>query len=328
VTDAASLVRKARSDAGLSLRALAERADVSFTTVFRIEHGQLDPTTGTLQKLLGALGQELELGRSTSERAPQLTELSDAWSTDRAGQDQPDWTRLRAFLDHLDRHPEESARAVRSKPPASGSAFFDNLLAGIAEKVSDDGATPRPAWTKKPPVRSPAQRSSGSSAKCLSGSIPAAHNMWWSSLEGRFAWRGLRASTEDVDSATRFDDELRRAVEQVVAAHDLPASWLNDNAAMFLPATFERNDCDVLIDHPRLLVLGAPLKVVFAMKMYRADPNDQADMVTIWPQTGFRSAQEVADAFFAAYPHAPNDPHLDQFVIEVASRAGHSLPLR
>jgi len=56
VTDAATLVREARRDAGLSLRALAERADVAFTTVFRIEHNQLDPTTGTLRKLLGALG--------------------------------------------------------------------------------------------------------------------------------------------------------------------------------------------------------------------------------------------------------------------------------
>ena len=149
VTDAATLVREARCDAGLSLRALAERADVCFTTVFRIEHGQLDPTTGTLSKLLGALGQELELGRSTSVHGPQLAELSDAWSTDRAGQEQPDWTRLRAFLDHLARHPEASAHAVRSRPPASGSPFFDNLLAGIAEKVSDDAGTPRPAWTKK-----------------------------------------------------------------------------------------------------------------------------------------------------------------------------------
>ena len=151
VTDAATLVREARRDAGLSLRALAERADVSFTTVFRIEHNQVDPTTGTLRKLLGALGQELELGRSTPAQGPQLAELSDAWSTDRAGQDQPDWTQLRAFLDRLGRHLDQSARAVRSRPPASGSAFFDNLLAGIAEKVSDDAGTPRPAWTKKIP---------------------------------------------------------------------------------------------------------------------------------------------------------------------------------
>ena len=49
-------------------------------------------------------------------------------------------------------------------------------------------------------------------------------------------------------------------------------------------------------------------------------------MVAIWPQTGFRSAREVIDAFVAAYPHAPDDPHLDQLVIEIASRAVGMLP--
>lgn len=141
------------------------------------------------------------------------------------------------------------------------------------------------------------------------------------------AWRGLRDTTEDVDSARCFDDELRRAVESVAADHDLEPGWLNSNAAMFLPATFEVEACDVLMEHPRLLVLGAPLRVVFVMKMYRADPNDQADMVAMWNQTGFATAREVVDAYFAAYPHAPEDPHLAMFVVEVAARAGHSLPL-
>ncbi|MGC8514067.1 MAG: helix-turn-helix domain-containing protein [Acidimicrobiales bacterium] len=190
MTDAATLVRQARRDAGLSLRALAERADVCFTTVFRIEHGQLDPTTGTLRKLLGALGQELELGRSTSAQGPLLADLSDAWSTDRAGQDQPDWTRLRAFLDYLARHPGESAQAVRSTPPPSGSAFFDNLLAGIAEKVSDDSGTPRPAWTKKipplavawegfatPRMRAAAAAATPSQLACRKVLVPAA-SLW------------------------------------------------------------------------------------------------------------------------------------------------------
>lgn len=134
------------------MRALADRADTSFTTIFRIEHGQIDPTTGTLAKLLGALGQDLELGRRPLRQGPQLAELVNAWSRDRMGQDQPDWTRLRAFLDCLARRPEEAPRAIRSRPPASGSAFFDNLLTGIAEKVADDTGTPRPAWTKRTPL--------------------------------------------------------------------------------------------------------------------------------------------------------------------------------
>jgi transcriptional regulator with XRE-family HTH domain len=151
MSDAATLIRHAREEAGLSLRALAARSDVSYTTICRIEHGQIDPTTGTLRKLLGALGEDLELAGHPLSRSPELAELADAWLTDRFGQDQPDWTRMRAFLDDLARRPELAARAIRARPAASGSTFFDNLLAGIAEKIADDGATPRPAWTKRIP---------------------------------------------------------------------------------------------------------------------------------------------------------------------------------
>jgi transcriptional regulator with XRE-family HTH domain len=152
--DAPTLIREAREQAGLSLRALADRADVSYTTICRIEHGQIDPTVGTLRKLLGAVGEELEFGRRAAAAHPQLADLADAWSTDRAGQEQPDWTRLRAFVDYLTRNPAFAAVATRAKPPASGSAFLDNLLAGVADKVADDASIPRPAWTKRiPPLR-------------------------------------------------------------------------------------------------------------------------------------------------------------------------------
>jgi transcriptional regulator with XRE-family HTH domain len=150
--DAPLLVRQAREEAGLSLRALAQRADVAYTTICRIEHDQVDPTWGTLCKLFDALGEELGLERRKTRPRPQLADLSDAWATDRTGQDQPNWTRLRAFLDALARRPEHIAHALRAKPTASGSVFFDNLLAGIAEKVADDASIPRPAWTKKVPA--------------------------------------------------------------------------------------------------------------------------------------------------------------------------------
>ena len=152
INQAAAFVREAREEAGLSLRALAARSDVSYPTICRIENGHLDPTTGTLRKLLGALGEDLELARRPATPGPQLAELADAWERDRSGQDQPLWPRLRAFLDHLAQHPELAASAIRATPPPSGSIFFDNLLAGIAEKVAADTGTARPAWTKRVPV--------------------------------------------------------------------------------------------------------------------------------------------------------------------------------
>jgi transcriptional regulator with XRE-family HTH domain len=151
MTEAATLIREARKDAGLSLRALADRADVSFTTISRIELGQTDPTIGTLRKVLGALGEDLDLARQPAPEVPQLAALSDAWASEYLGQHEPDWTRLRTFLDYLARHNEYAALAVRARPPESGSEFFDNLLAGIAEKVADDAHVQRPAWTKRIP---------------------------------------------------------------------------------------------------------------------------------------------------------------------------------
>ena len=94
------------------------------------------------------------------------------------------------------------------------------------------------------------------------------------------AWRDLRASTVDVDSARRLDEELRRAVARVAVNNDLAPDWLNSNAAAF-PTTFEPEVCEVLFDHPRLLVFAAPLRDVFITKMCRADPNDVADMIVM-----------------------------------------------
>jgi hypothetical protein len=70
------------------------------------------------------------------------------------------------------------------------------------------------------------------------------------------AWHGLRESTEDVDSIRLLDDELRAAVASVAADHDLPSDWLNGHAAMFIPATFDPDDCEVLLDHPRCSFWG------------------------------------------------------------------------
>jgi DNA-binding XRE family transcriptional regulator len=57
-------------DSGLSLRAMAEKADVSYTTTARIEAGRLDPSTGTLRRLLRAIGQDLVLDRAPTEAVP------------------------------------------------------------------------------------------------------------------------------------------------------------------------------------------------------------------------------------------------------------------
>jgi transcriptional regulator with XRE-family HTH domain len=148
-------VRRARAASGLSVRALAEIAGISPTTVTRIETGRVDPGWGTLRKVLAAAGEEAVL---TTRRLPAtpvrsrsrttLADLSDAWKRTARG-DTPDWTRLRGALDVLAQHPEMLPDALEPRPKPSGSAVMDALLAGIADKLADDGRLPRPAWTKR-----------------------------------------------------------------------------------------------------------------------------------------------------------------------------------
>lgn len=143
----ATLVHQARTSAGLSIRSLAQHAGVSPSTISRIETGRMDPTIGMLQRLLAAVGQELEVS-STSVRVPRLASLVDAWRPSSRGE-VIDWTKLRVLLDYLALHPDRTASALRARPKPSGSSLLDNILAAIAETQADDAGVPRPAWTQR-----------------------------------------------------------------------------------------------------------------------------------------------------------------------------------
>ncbi|MGB7980022.1 MAG: hypothetical protein WCF36_04430 [Candidatus Nanopelagicales bacterium] len=132
------------------------------------------------------------------------------------------------------------------------------------------------------------------------------------------AWHGLRESTRDVDSLRPLDLELARAADEVGATHGLAAGWLNARAATFIPRTLHVADCAILLDHPLLRVLGAPLDQVFLMKLYAARDRDLDDLRALWPLTGFGSPQQAAEQFWQAYPHAPDDPYLANFIAGIA----------
>lgn len=145
-----ALLRKARTDAGLSMRALAETARVSASTVARIESGTMDPTVSMLERLLASAGLRMHvIAEATTE--PQLASLVDAWQPSDDG-DVIDWTRLRAFLDHLHLHPEMTEAALTRMPAPSGSGLLDNLLAGVAEVEADRLGLERPNWTVHVPA--------------------------------------------------------------------------------------------------------------------------------------------------------------------------------
>ena len=57
--DSPTLLRQAREDAGLNRAELARLAGVAPSTVNRIEAGEIDPTVGTLERVLAAAGSSL-----------------------------------------------------------------------------------------------------------------------------------------------------------------------------------------------------------------------------------------------------------------------------
>ncbi len=139
----ADLIRSRRETAGLSMRELAERAHVAASTVSRIEAGKVSPSAETVDRLLLACGLER---KAAPADVPSVASLRDAWNTAAA---QPDWTRIRAFLDTLDLHPEYRSPATLAEPEPTGSPVMDNLLAGIAETIADlEGYRP-PKWTER-----------------------------------------------------------------------------------------------------------------------------------------------------------------------------------
>lgn len=77
----ARMVRAARSHAGLSLRALAERCGTSHPTVADYESGRKVPSSTTLLRILKACGQHLDVGPSPrlplADRAARGRELAE-----------------------------------------------------------------------------------------------------------------------------------------------------------------------------------------------------------------------------------------------------------
>jgi transcriptional regulator with XRE-family HTH domain len=75
--DAAPLLRRARTEAGMSLRALASRAATSHSTLAAYEAGRVDPTVATLDRVVAAAGFSVvtELARAVDGDAARGAEL-------------------------------------------------------------------------------------------------------------------------------------------------------------------------------------------------------------------------------------------------------------
>ncbi len=130
------------------------------------------------------------------------------------------------------------------------------------------------------------------------------------------ALHGLRAATRDVDCVAQLDKELKAAAGRVGQRRGLePGHWLNASAAAWRPQTLHEADCQVVLDHPRLLVLGAPLRQVFLMKLVSLRVRDADDLAVLWPHAGFATPEQAVAALYGqAYPGEEPDEHLADFL--------------
>lgn len=75
--DAAATIRRARTDAGLSLRELAVRAGTSHATLSAYEHGRTVPTAATLDRVVSAAGFALDVQLRPRQRGTQTLPRGD-----------------------------------------------------------------------------------------------------------------------------------------------------------------------------------------------------------------------------------------------------------
>jgi hypothetical protein len=134
-------------------------------------------------------------------------------------------------------------------------------------------------------------------------------------------WFGERQATRDVDSASRISAEAAQAVARVAERHDIDADWVNAKAAAFLPHDFDPRSCTTIFERDLLTVRTPPPETIFLMKLNRAGLQDREDMVLLWKRCAFSDPAEVVERYAAAYPHAPDDPHLDDYVEAIAADA-------
>lgn len=142
--DSSELIRDIRQRAGLSIRELAERSGVAASTITRIQAGAVDPSIGTLDRLVETAGFRLRL-TAIGGVDRRVADLVDAWSY-RRNRLRLDWPRWRTFLDHLEEISDVEA-AISVAPQPSGIDVVDNLIAAIAERVADENGSDRPHWT-------------------------------------------------------------------------------------------------------------------------------------------------------------------------------------
>lgn len=152
MSSASTLLRQARSAAGVTTRALARAAGSTQPRVTEIERGASDPRVGTLEGLLRATGHQLAV---LPTQAPTASTVAQAIRSDLAdrgpGAEERTFRALLVLSDGLSTATDPIKVALAVTPPApTGDLRFDAAIAGIVEHHLERNGLPLPEWVREP----------------------------------------------------------------------------------------------------------------------------------------------------------------------------------
>jgi|SRR5688572_10233088 len=144
-----ALVAAIRSEAGLSLRALADAAGVATSTVHRIEKGEFHPTVAMLERIAGAAGMRIELDAHL-DYATSLVGLGRCIARGPVGEGRLGPVRMAAELVHRFRNADIAARPrmIAAEPAPTGDSQWDAFLAALGEWLAVTHHLQAPSWTR------------------------------------------------------------------------------------------------------------------------------------------------------------------------------------
>ncbi|MGH8897956.1 MAG: helix-turn-helix domain-containing protein [Egibacteraceae bacterium] len=152
---AGDILRRARAAAGLSQRAVAERAGVTQPEVSAYENGHRQPTVPTLQRLIAATGYNLRLelqpepaDQGASYQPMTLADL--AVHLNSSGEETRRWRLFREFLKEFRHAPAAHRAALLATEPSPVDHRWDALLAAVAEHLAWHHGLRCPEWTHEP----------------------------------------------------------------------------------------------------------------------------------------------------------------------------------
>jgi hypothetical protein len=117
------------------------------------------------------------------------------------------------------------------------------------------------------------------------------------------AYDATRA-TRDLDAVFLPTEVVRQAAAAVAEREGLAEDWLNDAAKGFLPGPDP--DAQRFLPQRLLIVDVASPRYLLAMKLFAARPEiDADDIILLYRQLGFTTADEGLDLVEQAYPGRP-----------------------